>query len=388
MTKLSMKQTAFALVVIGTLLFAFFASVSLSFSPQRNSQKTRSSDFFFGITTGGTVAETKTTIDKVKDYTNVIVFTNLEVTKNLTSLEEVADYAFANELSFFVQTAFPSPYGGFNFDPIQWVSEARSKYGEKFLGYYLFDEPGGNQIDLGDYVQFDKSSMPHDYKDAANTYVYYLYVQTRSFIKTVQLVTSDYALYWYDYEVGYDTVFCQFGWNNSRALNIALCRGAAEMHNATWGAILTWTYDSPPYIESAPELYQDMIMAYSAGAKYVLVFNYPQTGPYGVLKEDHFEAMKAFWEHIAKTPQNETSNTEKVAYVVPDNYGFGFRGPLDKIWGVWEADEKAQLIWNEVSCLVQTYGADFDIIYGSPWTQVFGRSHYDRLVRWNSTDSG
>lgn len=383
MTNLSLKQTTLISALIITLLLAFSVSVFLSFSPKNTIPK-KSPDFFFGVTSGGTVAETKATIDKVKDYTNVIAFTNLGVTKNLSSLEEVAGYAAANQLHFFVQTAFPSPYGGFNFDPFSWALEASNKYGEWFLGYYLYDEPGGNQVDLGDYVQFDKSSMPHDYRDAANTFVYYLYIQMRSFIKNNQLVTSDYALYWYDYEAGYDTVFCQFGWNNSREINIALCRGAAEMHNKTWGAILTWTYDSPPYVLSAPELYQDMIAAYNAGAKYVFVFNYPQIEPYGVLTEDHFETMKTFWEYVSKTPQNRTSNTQKIAYVVPDNYGFGFRGPADKIWGVWEADENAQLIWSEVSNLVQTYGDRFDIIYGSPWTQVFGRSRYDRLIWWNA----
>ena len=343
------------------------------------------SDFFFGVTAGGTVAETKTVIDKVKGYTNMIAFTNPVVTRNITSLEEVANYAYERGLGFFVQTAYPSPYAGFNFNLISWISGAKRKYGEQLLGYYLFDEPGGNQVDLGEYVQFDEDSMPYDYRDATNTYVYYLYVQMRDFMKDTRLVTSDYTLYWYDYEVGYDVVFCEFGWNNSRALNIALCRGAAEMHNETWGAIMTWTYNEPPYMESASELYQDMVTAYNAGAKYVLVFNYPQTGPCGVLTEDQFDAMKAFWEYATATPQEGTSNTEKVAYVVPDNYGFGFRNPADKIWGVWEADEKAQLIWNEVNSLIQIYGGGFDIIYGSPWSQVFGRFHYDILIRWNST---
>jgi hypothetical protein len=386
--KSNLKRVALGLTVLVILLVAFFASLFLSYSPRAEARKLPASDFFLGVTAGGTVAETKAIIDKVKMYTNLIAFTNLEVTKNLTSLQEVTNYAFANGLSFYVQTTFPTPFSGFNFNPITWAAEAKDKYGEKFLGYYLFDEPGGNQVDLGDYVQFDKSSMPYDFRDAANTYVYYLFVQLRSFIKTTQLVTSDYSLYWYDYEAGYDTVFCQLGWNNSRAINIALCRGAAEMHNKTWGAMLTWTYTTPPYMESAPDLYQDMITAYGAGAKYILIFNYPQTGPNGVLSEEHFDALKTFWEYAVETPQNQTSNTQKLAYVVPDNYGFGFRNPADKIWGVWNADEKAPLILNEVNSFVQAYGNDFDIIYGAPWTWAFGRTHYDKLVWWNSAANG
>jgi hypothetical protein len=71
--------------------------------------------------------------------------------------------------------------------------------------------------------------------------------------------------------------------------------------------------------------------------------------------------------------------------VVPDNYGWGFRNPQDTIWGVWSADEDSQRIWEDVNGLVQTYGDDFDILVGSPWTQVFGRDHYDTLIWWNST---
>ena len=183
--------------------------------------------------------------------------------------------------------------------------------------------------------------MPYDYRDAANTYVYYLYLQMRDFIKTDKLVTSDYGLYWYDYEAGYDVVLCEFGWNNSRAVNIALCRGAAEMHNKTWGVMMTWRTEGGSYIESAPELYRDMVAAYDAGAKYVVVFNYPQINQYGLLTEAHFDAIKAFQEYVARMPQNRTSNVERVAYVLPENYGWGFRNPQDTIWGVWAADENS-----------------------------------------------
>jgi hypothetical protein len=207
----------------------------------------------------------------------------------------------------------------------------------------------------------------------------------RDFIKIDKLVTSDYGLYWYDYEAGYDSVFCHFGWNNSRAVNVALCRGAAEMHNKTWGAMITWTYDQEPYIESASELYQDMVTAYKAGAKYVAVFNYPNIGPYGLLNEDHFSAIEDFRDFVRANPQNRTSNQDKVAYVLPENYGWGFRTPDDKIWGVWDADSMAEELWKDIKNLTQKYGYDFDMIYSSPWTMVFGRAHYDQMIFWNGT---
>lgn len=72
------------------------------------------------------------------------------------------------------------------------------------------------------------------------------------------LFTSDYALYWYDYKSGYDTVFAQFVGNESRERHIALCRGAAEILGKDWGAIIMWKYNQAPYFESGDELYNDL----------------------------------------------------------------------------------------------------------------------------------
>ena len=384
----SMSRLASSRIVLAFLIGLLSVSlVSVAFLNLAQRQDPLPGGFYLGVTAGGNVVETKLLIDKVKDYTNLITFTNLAVTENKTSLEEVSDYAYARGMSFFVFMVYPSPFAAnFTLNPLTWVLEAKSKYGDLFLGYYLWDEPGGNQLDRGSFRQFDNTSMPYDYRDAANTYVYYLYLQMRDFIKTDKLVTSDYGLYWYDYEAGYDAVLCEFGWNNSRAVDIALCRGAAEMHNKSWGVMMTWRDLNGSYIESAPELYEDMVTAYDAGAKYVVVFNYPQTGPYGLLSEEHFDAVEAFRDYVLENPQNQTSNVTRVAYVLPDNYGWGFRNSQDTIWGVWSADENSQLIWNKVNSLVQTYGDGFDIVYGSPWTRLFGRYHYDNLIWWNSTE--
>ena len=54
------------------------------------------------------------------------------------------------------------------------------------------------------------------------------------------------------------------------------------------GAIVTWDSDKPPYIESGKELLDNFLMAYRAGAKYEVVFNYPvypDGNPYGILTE-------------------------------------------------------------------------------------------------------
>ena len=119
-----------------------------------------------------------------------------------------------------------------------------------------------------------------NYTDAANQYENLLNSDTLSSITrnynsstNVPLFSSDYALYWFDYEGGYNTIFAEFGWNYSRQLNVALCRGAAESQDKTWGVMITYTYTNPPYIESAPDLYNDMLYAYNNGAKYIVVFD-------------------------------------------------------------------------------------------------------------------
>ena len=276
-------------------------------------------------------------------------------------------------------------YWNFNYDPFEWLSQAKDEYGKHFQGIYLYDEPGGNQIDLGPFREFDFTTMPHDYRDAANTFVYYLYVQMRDFIKNEQLATSDYGLFWFDYEAGYDVIFCEFGANRIKEINIALCRGAAELHNKTWGVMITWTYNEPPHIESPNELYNDMVQAYQAGANYITVFNYPQIGPYGLLTEEHFSAIKQFNNYVTNNTRNKTSNTQKIAYVLPENYGWGLRNPTDKIWGVWEVDDKSPIIWNGINDLIEQHGYDFDIVYNSYWTRLFANQHYDTLIWWNGT---
>jgi hypothetical protein len=60
--------------------------------------------------------------------------------------------------------------------------------------------------------------------------------------RSITTFTSDYVLYWFDYLGGYDVVFAQLGWNDTLAKNIGLIRGAAQMQNKSWGAIITEIY--------------------------------------------------------------------------------------------------------------------------------------------------
>ncbi len=379
----------FLLIISVVLLILGFLVSSFLFV--FNGKKDYPRATYVGVTANGDVSQTKTLIDKAKDITNLVVINTPDIIKNKTTLLEVCDYARDAGLSFFVFMVHPTVWN-FDYNPITWVTEAKARYGTLFLGYYLWDEPGGNQLDRGNFRQFDNTTMPTNYLEAANTYVYYLYVQMRDFMKTDKLVTSDYGLYWFDYEAGYDAVFGEFGATrgtsqaDNKSTNIALVRGAAEMHNKTWGIMITWAYENPPYIESGTELYNDMVLAYESGAKYIIVFNYnPQNGTNGLLAQEHFDALSKFKSYVSKTPQEGTSNTQRIAYVLPSNYGWGLRNPNDNIWGVWNADNQSQQIWNGVTKMIQQYNSTFDIVYQSPWTSLFANQHYDMLIYWNGT---
>ena len=339
--------------------------------------------FFFGVTYGqNTVEEAKLLIDKVKNYTNLFVVDSYPITTNNTNpqvLNEICDYAAKANLHFIVYF-FSFLSGDWQ---QEWLDTAKQTWGEKLLGIYLRDEPGGRQIELAETVENATS-----YSDAADKFVQRINATfSMQFLngKEVPVFTSDFALYHYDYLAGYSTVFAELGWNNSRIREIALCRGAANMLEKDWGTIITWTYRQPPYIASGEEIYQDMVTAYNAGAKYVIVFDYPQypaDNPYGILTDEHFSAMEEFWHYAASCPRGEKI-TAQVAYILPKDYGWGMRSLYDNIWGIWETDEKAPIIWENLIKLETKYGLKLDIIYDNPRYNPNGK--YYKVYLWNAT---
>jgi hypothetical protein len=205
--------------------------------------------------------------------------------------------------------------------------------------------------------------------------------------RSIPAFTSDYALYWFDYLAGYDTVFVELGWNHSTTQQIALGRGAANIQGKDWGAIITWTYQHPPYLASGPQILQDMFFAYQSGAKYVIVFNYPrypETNPYGILAEEHFTAMETFWNHIHASPRSASEKTVgQVAFVLPKDYGWGMRNPDDKVWGFWGPDALSPLIWDNMNKLIAKYGLKLDMIYDD--LRFNFKEKYSQIYYWNST---
>ena len=149
-----------------------------------------------------------------------------------------------------------------------------------------------------------------------------------------------------------------------------------------WGVIITWTYDHPPYIGSGPELYTDLVLAYENGAKYVVVFDSNKNYTQGILKEEHFKALRDFRQYTVENPIAEYYSKDRIAFVLPKGYGYGFRGPDDKIWGLWESDAQSFEISQKLGGLLEQYDKKLDIIYddGSELDDT-----YSRYIFWNNT---
>ena len=340
------------------------------------------SEFFVGVefAYSGNISDLKDLVDKVKNYTNLFVIGSLEISFNQTALDEACDYVVDAGLYLIVLFTDSEMYSYPIFD---WMVEAKQKYGDKFLGVYRYDEPGGNQLDKGPSLLIKSGT---NYSDVAANYTNALNLLVDYYINySDKVFTADYGLYWFDYKVGYTAVFAEFGWNFSRQLHVALCRGAATAQNREWGVIVTWTYNGTPYLQSRDELYSDLKLAYDAGAKYVAVFSYPQIGRYGILTEEHFEALEKFWNYTHNNPYSRGIDEAEAAYVLPKDYGFGFRRASDTIWGLWDADELSGKVWADVNKLIAQYGSRLDIVYGEPEFDSAIRNRYDKLFFWNET---
>ncbi|MCJ7722000.1 thermonuclease family protein, partial [Candidatus Bathyarchaeota archaeon] len=334
-------------------------------------------DFYFGVDVAyADLPAIKNLIDKVSPYTNIFVVGSTGITYNPARLDETCQYLYDKGLSFIIYSELP-------FRP-QWFEGAKNRWNTQFLGYYVFDEPGGRQLDRSHRVVREAQN----YTDAANRFVNYYNTTLNSMGYTdstnFTVFTSDYALYWFDYKAGYDVMFAEFGWNYSRQINIALNRGAATIQDKDWGVIITWTYNNPPYIESGTELYNDLVLAYENGAKYVLIFDSNEAYTAGILKEEHYDALEQFWQYTQDNPRNNNQQEKRVAFVLPKGYGYGFRGPEDKIWGLWESDDLSLELSHHVGNLLEVYGTKLDIIYDEDYGFNF-EEQYSEIYFTNGT---
>jgi len=366
-------------------------------------------EFFVGVEyaiDNHSVEGCKALVDRVKNFTNLFVVDSIGITFDINNLNEVCNYVYDAGLYFLVffiplheeyenvttDGQHQTLIFRYNYYPHLWIADAKEKYGDKFLGAYAMDEPGGHQLDGDGDSQLVTEA--ENQTEAAKKYLnwtgihldYYLYARE---CEDITVLTSDYCFYWFDYKSGYDTVLAEFAWNHSRPLHVALCRGAANAQNKDWGVMVTWTYNDEPYLVSGIELYDDLIDAYHNGAKYAVIFDHPDTdySEYGILTEDHFDALEDFWNYVNSNPDKHGTVKAEVAYVLPENFGFGFRNRNDKIWGLWSADtdERTEKIWGDVNQLLDEYGFGLDIVYSDPDFDDGLEHLYDKIFFWNET---
>jgi len=410
------------LIAVLAVSVAAYTSYSIVAQPKANPN-----GVYVGVAFGGeTVQEAKMLIDRVKNYTNLFVLAagRNPITQNETSVEEICDYAVANGLSVIVDVGIEahldtSRYWFWN-QSLDVTEQWKAMWGDKFLGMYYNDEPGGIQLDgnwsawfstygqhylrlhnsskaANDLYQIylkmlafmDNGTAPSNYNAEATFFVQDVLEGDNGFnaLKTADVTTftSDYGLYWFDYLGGYNVMFAELGWNCSVAEQIALVKGAARLQNKEWGAMITWTYDSPPYLDTGDQIYNQMLTSYEAGAKYIAIFNYPYTNQsdYGVMTNDQFLAMQRFWNDIHQKEFPDLSGPV-AALVLPENYGWGFRDPNDTIWGFWPTDSKTLQIATATSTLLSQYGVSLDIVYADPQYPV-SNVGYQHVYYWNQT---
>jgi len=370
-----------AILLIAVIVLSLFLALNW-FSSQTSPRQ-----FYLGVeyAYGNQTSEVKALVDKVKDYTNLFVIGSVELTFNRTALDEACDYIYNSGLNFIVLFTGFNMYNYSNgYNIANWMLDAQQKYGNQFLGIYKIDEPGGNQLDNGPSQIINDTST---YSQTAQNYVGNLSAMINLYHPyTPSIFTADYALNWFDYKGNYTAVFAEFVGNESRQRIIALDRGAANAFHRDWGVIVNWKYNQGVYLENGTELYNDLSLAYNSGAKYAFVFSYPKIGEYGILTQEHFDALKKFWDTLHSNPSSFGSNKPQVAYIVPADYGFGFRNPDDHIWGRFPSDTLSTKIYDDVNnTLIPTYGARFDILYNEPQVIEPILKDYSKVSYWNQT---
>ncbi|MDR0492081.1 MAG: hypothetical protein LBH74_00345 [Nitrososphaerota archaeon] len=433
-----MKKKLYLVVTAVSIIILILISGFL-LNGQKPVEETKTPQAFVGIAyCGNTVAEGKLLIDKVKGYTNLFALQSGMLYRDLSSVEELGDYAIDAGMYF-----LPS-FGEFVQETLSdWLDTMEVKWGDHLLGVYHGDEPGGKMLD--DYVKFsdpitgdsitktkygdivvqkpngivinyqldgairlsepapagsssDINSEKVFYTDgtvevvkvAPNGFSFQTYQQLQDlrvfkdveetvqrfyardsdkmdFLRNkTQTFTSDYALYWFDYLAGYNVMLSQIGWNLSITQQIALLRGAASAQQKDWGVIITWKYQHPPFLDSGTEILSQLKTSYECGAKYLIVFDYytENSGPYGTMKEEHFEAMKTFWKDVVKNPKViQGSIKADTLMIFPKDYGWGTRWAEDKIWGIFKADHQTQQLWMLMQTVLEEHGLTTDIIY-------------------------
>lgn len=382
------------LVLITILIVSLFLVVS---QPSVPAESVSDQPFLVGVEIGweANVTECKAVIDEVKNYTNLLVLAHSAIMGDEVSLNETCDYAydagmyllvwFGTQLRAYHSSTSPDSVPYYTF---LWAMKAKERYGDRFLGAYFKDEIGGRKLEQGNKLEVRYPFFQPCYKDFADDFVrsssremdVFSYIAP---YMNFSMFIADFGLYWFDYKVGYDVVLAEFAKNNSRPMQVALCRGAAQLQNKDWGIMITWEQEEPPYIVSAHKLYNDMVFAYNSGAKYVVVYDsWSDEHTNSSLTVDHLDALKNFWEYMQQNPEKHGSLKADTVLVLPEAYGFGFRNPRDTIWGYNTADNWTEKMYYDVYGLLDEYGSSLDIVYSDPEFNDALAKCYSTVLTW------
>ncbi len=407
------RNIVISAVLIAVLVSSLFFTIEHLYLPHSQTAKP---EFYVGVQCGyDNVTLCKELIDKTKNYTNLFIIGSTDIARNLTELNDVCDYAYAAGLHFsvFFSPSQIYPELGENLTsatypngttihvpsyrsnlPMAWIKSSLTKYGNYFLGAYVFDEPGGNQLDGGTQRMVNLNSEL-DYSSTENAFVQNVSAKIQPYLNsTIMTFTADYGLYWFDYRAGYDAVLADFGFNNSRQLQVALCRGAATAQNKDWGVMLTHRFSDAQLLEPGPMLYDDLVLSYNSGAKYAVVFDFAQTYSYprvvsqpyeyGILDQEHFDALQNFWNYMQNNPEKYGSLKADVALVLPSALGSGLRSADEPIWGLFDSDQWSKSIWSDVNSYLNEYGSRLSIVYNDDAFTDAVKTSYSQVIYWSA----
>ncbi len=425
-----MKYTKLTAIVISLLLVA---PVLLNLNlPQETVAQINEQDVYVGVDMAyggsgdGAVTTAEALIDRLSNYTNLFIVGTSGLSFDAENLGTVFQYAYDRNMAFmsFAPSSFSylppdynysyynitlppetTPWGGHN--ATRWFDYAKANWTDHLLGFLapMEDEPAGKMLDQANTrivritdnateANATRATYVENIDDAARAFVYAynrtVYSQRNGIAlrnQSYPLFTCDYGLYWFDYQAGQDGVFAEFAYNYDRNINMALNRGAATVLEKQWGVIIVYnnTAQLPPYLESGSDLYQDMVAAYDAGAKYIVIFDSTPNYSADILQPEHIKALQDFWQYIHQNPRKSTSLGGRTAFVLPANYGCGFRGPEDSVWGLWHPQNftYGPIINAAIGNLLRQYGNKLDLIYDDG-THYSARYYgYQNVIYWD-----
>jgi hypothetical protein len=339
----------------GMYFLPYFGNyVQATFAPWLESAKEKWGDHFLGVYYGDEPAGKM--LDDYVEYSDEVTGDKITKTRYGDLFVEQPDGVQINyEIEGAIRLYQPSSGDQPNYEAVFYPNDTKTVVNPTPNGfkYNTFKQ----LQDIRPFKTLDETTQRFIDRDKAN--VGFLNSST-------QVFTSDYDLYWYDYLAGYNVVWAQIGWNLSYTHQIAQIRGAADMQMKDWGVIITWKYQTPPYLDSSKEIYSQMRSAYECGAKYIVVFDYytEYSGTYGTMTDEHFKAVEDLWNNVVRNADEKRGSVQADSVVVfPHNYAWGGRWAQDNIWGIFKADNRTERMWITMQSALETHGLNLDIGY-------------------------